>query len=51
MKLQEKMGELKRCFKGRNRQELDLEDEDKIKDLEMFVLCFSIPFMLEEEIV
>lgn len=47
MTLQEKMGELRRCFKGRNRQEL--ADEDKIKDS---LLCgFSIPFMLEEEMV
>lgn len=37
------MGELKRCFKGRNRQELE---DDKIKDS----LCgFSI--LLEEEMV
>lgn len=44
MKSQEKIGELKRYFKGRNRQELE---ENKIKDLLFY--DFPFLFMLVEE--
>lgn len=44
MKSQEKIGELKRYFKGRNRQELE---ENKIKDLMFY--DFPFLFMLVEE--
>lgn len=46
MKLEGKMSELKRCFKGRDGQDLDVEHEDEIKDSD--VACFVgggvIPF-------
>lgn len=42
------MGQFKRHFKGKNGQELDLEDEGEINASDV-LWCFLFPFILEEE--
>lgn len=46
------MSELKRCFKGRDGQDLDVEHEDEIKDSD--VACFvggGLFLLVKEELV